>query len=87
MQLPLDNRENKTRKMSAWAKSAKMSSRENFYLFSIIIVSDVKSYAVLLDYCNGKFLVMWKVKQFLGLSYIQVMQKVRHFCWTASYCK
>ena len=31
LQLPLDNRE-----MSVWAKFAKISSRENFYLYSTI---------------------------------------------------
>ena len=35
LQLPLDSRENKTREMSVWAKFAKISSRENFYLYSI----------------------------------------------------
>ena len=35
LQLPLENRENKNSRMSVWAKFAKISSRENFYLYSI----------------------------------------------------
>ena len=39
MQFPLENRENKTREMSVWAKFAKISSSENFYFYSIPDVS------------------------------------------------
>ena len=62
-----------------------MPKIKQFY-WTTIIVSDVKSYAVLLHYCNGILLVMWKVKQFIGQSYTYVMQKVEQFYWTAAYC-